>query len=448
MEPFFEGLTGDLVTRDDPRYEAARQEFNRAVQKYPLAILYCNTEADAARAVLWCRSRCVELRIRTGGHNYAGYSTGNNVLVIDLSRLKEVKLDDANKLVTVQGGATNGDVYGLLAPLGYPFAGGTCPTVGVSGLMSGGGWGLSCRKLGLTCDSLAQAEMIDYTGRTITASEKSNPDLFWALRRGGGGNFGIITNMTFRLPLKTGKVTYIQLDSQNTSALQQAVFWDAWQNWLPGLDKRMTLQAILYHSIEGGFAIFGRGIFYGTPEEALLLLKPFTRLTGLGVNLQYVTFSRAVELIGEIYPPFELFQTASRFVYDEFTPEELIDTTTQIRNVPKGSVFNGIALYALGGEVAETEQETSFYYRKAKYIVAFSSQWEDPALAESSNKWVQDIFDSLFCLTKGSFVNFPYSKLPDYLREYYGNNDNLLTRVKQRYDPKNVFNYPQSIPPV
>ena len=186
----FEGLTGRVVTPDDPFYQELRQVYNRAVNKFPLAIVFCQNEADVSNAVLWSRSHCVSLRIRSGGHNYEGYSTGNDILDIDLSEFNQIAINEALSLVTVQGGVTNKQVYETVSALGYPFPGGTCPTVGVSGYALGGGWGLSCRYLGLGCDNLVQLRLVNYEGVVLTASDTENPDLYWALRGGGGGNFG------------------------------------------------------------------------------------------------------------------------------------------------------------------------------------------------------------------------------------------------------------------
>lgn len=202
MNNFLYGLTGDIVTPLDPIYSEARQGFNTAIQQFPLIIVYCATKTDVSNAVIWSRRHCVPIRIRSGGHNYEGYSNGDCTLVIDISQMNDMRIDEGLNELIVQGGVTNKLVYEFVASKGYPFPGGTCPTVGVSGYALGGGWGLSCRNFGLGCDSLKEIELINYEGITIKANRESHCDLFWACRGAGGGNFGVIVSMTFNLPPK------------------------------------------------------------------------------------------------------------------------------------------------------------------------------------------------------------------------------------------------------
>lgn len=202
MDCFLDGLTGEIILPYDSQYDELRQGYNRAVQKYPFIIVYCFETCDVINAVKWARKHCIPIRIRSGGHNYEGFSNGDSVLVIDLSQFNNVILDECAGLVYMQGGATNKDVYECVSSKGYPFPGGTCPTVGVGGYVTGGGWGLSCRYLGLGCDNLEEIEIVDYEGKLIKANSYCNSDLFWACRGAGGGNFGVIVSMTFSLPQK------------------------------------------------------------------------------------------------------------------------------------------------------------------------------------------------------------------------------------------------------
>jgi len=200
-------LTGRVVIPADPLYNEARQGFNRALQQYPLIIVYCRNRCDISNAVIWSRTYNVPLRIRSGGHNYEGYSNGNCTLVVDVSEMNEILLDENRNILHVQSGATNGQIYQFISSRGYPFPGGTCPTVGISGYATGGGWGLSCRWLGLGCDSLEEIELVNDKGCILKASRDCNSDLFWACRGAGGGNFGVVTSMKFQMPPKVDFVT-------------------------------------------------------------------------------------------------------------------------------------------------------------------------------------------------------------------------------------------------
>lgn len=442
----FCGLTGRIVTWDDPSYQEARQGWNRAVQKFPLAIVYCRNKWDVCNAVMWARKFSVPLRIRSGGHNYEGYSNGDCALVIDLSEMNCLGLDESANLLYVQGGVTNRKLYEFVSSKGYPFPGGTCPTVGVSGYALGGGWGLSCRYLGLGCDSLVEIEVVNYQGVVIRANKRRNADLFWACRGAGGGNFGVIVSMIFKLPPRIDKVTLIEIDYLHVSPNEQKLFLQTWQKWLKSADKRMTLISRVYNSPNDGLAMLVRGIFYGPPEEAEQIIGCFLALAGANCSLKYLTFLQAVTIIGNTYPSSEMFKSASRFVLRDFTPKESGKLVGLIKDRPQGSVFAALSMYALGGRVAEVDRDdTAFFYRKANYIIWLETVWEDRQYAQINTDWIHNQFPYLASVTTGSYVNFPYAELARYMEEYYGNHAYILKKIKKKYDPFNMFAFPQSI---
>ncbi len=439
-------LRGRVVIPADPLYNEARQGFNRAIQQYPLVIVYCRNACDISEAVLWSKACDVPLRIRNGGHNYEGYSNGSCTLVIDVSEMNEISLDENRNLLHVQGGVTNGQIYQFITAGGYPFPGGTCPTVGIGGYATGGGWGLSCRWLGLGCDSLEEIELVNYEGCTLKASRSCNDDLFWACRGAGGGNFGVIVSMKFRLPSKVNLVTLIEIDYLHVTADDQEAFLQIWQSWLQGADPRITLISRIYNSQEDGLAMLVRGIFYGDVQEAQILMQPFLELSNARARLEAVTFSEAAAIIGSSYPPYEKFEAVSRYALREWTASEIAGLVSLIRKPAEGSVFTGLSLYALGGRVGEIPQEeTAFYYRNAHFIVWLETVWEDHCFQRENQKWISDRFPDLAAVTEGSYVNFPYNCLPNYLEEYYGASVQRLREVKKRYDPCNRFSFPQGI---
>lgn len=438
------GLTGTVITPTDPDYPDARLMWNRAVNKFPGAIVYCESVRDVSNAVIWARRHRMPFRIRNGRHNYAGFSTGNGVLVIDLSRMTDV--DVGNGYVAAQGGVNNGMVYDAVSPEGYPFAGGTCPTVGLAGYAMGGGWGLSCRLLGLGCDNLEAAELINADGRLVTASRNQNPALFWALRGAGDNNFGVAVRTVLRLPPKVELVTYVQLYYPNTDAAAQSRFIGTWQRWLSTADWRVTLQASVYHAEEDGYAVYSRGIFYGTSEEAERAVALLTDLPGCEASFEQTTFYDAIRQIGASYPDSEKFKSTGRFVVRPLQPIEISRLVHLMREYPDGSVFASLSLYALGGRVADADpRATAFYYRNARYILLVQSVWTEDEYANTNSEWVDSRFDYLKTVTTGSFVNFPYSGLKGYEHAYWGGNVPQLRCVKRLYDPCNVFRFPQSI---
>ena len=169
----FKKLTGKVITKDDFEYEESRQAWNRAIQKYPQAIVYCQNEEDVMNALKFSKENKIPFRIRSGSHHYEGYSTGNDLLVIDVSHLNKIKLDEVNQIVTVEGGVRNRELYEAVCGAGYPFPGGGCPTVGVAGFTLGGGWGYSARMLGLGCDNLIEAEELFKKGKYKQSMELS-----------------------------------------------------------------------------------------------------------------------------------------------------------------------------------------------------------------------------------------------------------------------------------
>ena len=446
MQRDFDGLTGQIVIPSDPDYRVLRQGYNRAIQQFPLIIDYCDNASDVANAVNWSRKYDVSLRVRSGGHNYEGYSNGNSALVIDISRMSRIDLDERTNLLTADGGVTNGQVYAFVSSKGYPFPGGTCPTVGVSGYATGGGWGLSCRLLGLGCDSLEEIELVNFSGDLLTANRSCNADLFWACRGAGGGNFGVVVSMRFRLPPKVGKVTLVEIDYLHATPGEQSAFLETWQSWLRSADPRITLISRIYSSENDGLAMLVRGIFYGKPDEARRILEPFLRLPGAVDQIEEMTFLEAVTIVGSNYPPFEKFESVSRFATKGLCRREISELASLIRKRPPGSVFTGLSLYALGGSVREVGvDETAFFYRNAHYILWLETIWEENRFAEANRRWVGSRFPSLASVTAGSYVNFPYNRLPNYLDAYYGAHVPLLKEIKRKYDPFNVFTFPQGI---
>ncbi|WP_217805959.1 FAD-binding oxidoreductase [Sporomusa malonica] len=445
MKLSLDGLTGKVVTPYSKEYEQARQEWNRAIQKFPIIIVYCYAVKDIQNAICWARRHGIGIRIRSRGHHYQGYSVGTGVLVIDVSYMKRIELDESNGSVFVQSGIKNREIYDYLGARGYPFPGGTCPTVGVAGYTLGGGWGYSSRYMGLGCDSLTALEMVDYQGNLCKADDNYNPDLFWACRGAGGGNFGVVTSMTFQLPPKVTRVTLVELEYLNAAPATMACFLDIWQEWLVSLDQRMTINVSMYNSAEDGMGIYGKGLFYGSAAEAAQILKPF-ELGGATLSLQEVTFLEAVQKIQDAYPDSEKFQSTGRFVNRKYSMEEIEAIVELIRQRADGSVYTAVSVYALGGKINEIDKKcTAFYYRDAAYIMGVQSVWEEDRYASVNRCWLNERFQCLKQLTVGSYINFPYNCLANYEEEYYGGNACRLQQIGRQYDPMNVFSFPQAI---
>lgn len=435
----FNGLTGKVITHSDEEYPILRLEYNLAINEFPLAIVYCYTPTDVSNAIIWCRKNHVGLRIRTGKHNYEGYSTGTGIIVIDTTFMNKIKVDTGNNTVKIQAGARLGNIYSITSEKGYAFAGGTCPTVGISGLVLGGGIGLSIRNFGLVSDNLLELQLVNAEGNLITANNHINRDLFWACRGAGGGNFGVVTSYTFMLH-RVNNITVIQLRWDKTSRKK---FVELWQCWLKTADRRISCFA--------GFnktGIYLNGFFYGTKLEAKRILKEFLLLPGLldVSSIEYVPFIDAVRAIGAFYGPPNRFKATGRFVYSPLSKTNIGKLINYVDNSPGDDCF--IRLYTLGGRIEDfSSNYSAYYYRGASYIIGITADWEEDDNANLFRNWVSQVFNYVEPLTKGSYVNFPYAQLEHYGCEYYGENYETLKKIKKIYDPENIFRFPQSINP-
>ena len=447
MKVDFAKLKGKVITKDDFAYEEERQGWNRGVEKYPLAIVFCKNEDEIIEAMAFAAREKLPFRIRSGRHHYEGFSNGNDILVIDISLMNKIYINEEERTVTIEGGVRNRELYEAVCGAGYPFPGGGCPTVGVVGFTLGGGWGYSSRLLGLGIDSLLQVELINYKGEKILADKKVNSDLFWALRGCGGGNFGIVTAMKFKLPHKINKATLIIIDYPNLTIDEKVLIFKLWQKEFKSLDIRLNLKTAIYNSMHKGTGIKITGLFYGNEKETMEALKPFKDIgINSDFNLEYTTVLEANRKIQDSHPEYEKYKSSGRFVYDDYSEEEIIKMVDVISDIPKSAEYAAVSFYGLGGVIKEIPKEnTSFYYRDAEAIMGFQVLWEEQKYAPENKKWMLEKFRLLKTMTKGSFINFPLKELDSYEDEYYGPFKEKLRKIKEKYDPYNFFDFEQSI---
>lgn len=435
-------LSGVVITKDSSNYNECCLSWNRAIDKHPLVIVYCETNQQIIDAINWAKRYEVPFRIRSGTHHYEGYSTGDDLLVIDISKMNKIILSETT--VTVQGGVRNRELYEAVCGEGYPFPGGGCPTVGVAGYTLGGGWGYSGRLFGLGCDQLLEAEVITADGTVMVASKHENEDLFWALRGGGGGNFGVVTSLTYRLPKKEKMATLINIDYQQVGFEKVVEVAIRYQQFFENLDRRLNLKMSMYHSETKGKGVKLTGLFYGTKEEATKLLHLFGDAPEF--ELEYMTVLQANREIQDSHPDFEMYRSGGRFIYRHYTEAELLNMLSLLNDRAPGALYTAITFYGLGGAISDiAKDETAFYYRDALFILGFQSVWEDLSDKAANDEWVKERFNILSTYTKGSFVNFPIDQGTDYDLNYYGDNLKRLKEVKRKYDPTGVFDFEQGI---
>ena len=205
-----DNVKGKIITCDNPEYDTLRQVNNLYFNYYPRAIVYVEDYNDIKLTLKWAMEKGIKVRLRCGGNSSEGYCTADNVIVIDVSKLTHFNIDTSNNLVTIGSGFKLKELYAKVYEYGYEFIGGYCPNIGISGISSGGGFSLSSRLYGLTCDNIVEFKMIDYKGELLTANNYVNSDLFWAVRGGGGGNFGVLVEFTFRV-YPVDKITSVNI---------------------------------------------------------------------------------------------------------------------------------------------------------------------------------------------------------------------------------------------
>ena len=440
-------LTGKIITKESKQYDKSILSWNRDIKKFPLAIVYCYNEIDIINAIRWSKKYFLEFRIRSGCHSYEGFSTGDNLLIIDISNLKGIEINEEKLYVKLGAGVVNSEAYEALGKIGYAFPGGGCPTVGVSGLILGGGWGYSSRYLGLASDNLIEAEMINYKGEKLILNNKENKDLFWAIQGSGGASFGVVTSVTLKLKenAENGSLIYINYPNIDNEKIVEVI--STLQNLYKNLDRRMNLKTSIYNSTLNGRGVKLIGLFYGKSNEAKEILKDLLNITEkIEVSIEDKSIFECNKWIQDSHPDFEKYKSTGRFIYKDYNEDQILKFINIIDSKNKGCTYTAITFYGLGGAVSDIEKEdTAFYYRDAKFILGFQAVWEEDIYSKENKAWLIDKFKIIKELTVGSFVNFPLKELEDYEREYYGENIYKLRKIKEKYDPNNIFRHPQSI---
>ncbi|MEV6879578.1 FAD-dependent oxidoreductase [Amycolatopsis sp. NPDC051128] len=426
-------LTGGLLRPDSEGYGNAKRAFNPLFDNNnPIAVATASTAQDVQTCVQAAAGR-VTLAARSGGHSYAGYSVPDSGLVVDVSALNKVVVQGGQAVIGA--GAKLKDVYAALARAGRALPAGSCPTVGIAGLTLGGGIGVLSRKYGLTCDHLRSAQVVTADGRLLTASASSEPDLFWALRGGGGGNFGIVTEFTF----DTDPAPNLTVFSLHFPAGSATDVLAVWQNWIAATPPELWANVVL----SGGSPVQCRvsGCYVGGTAGLNTLLNNL--ITNAGARPAQRTV-RSLDYLGGM----RFFEGGS--ARQTFVASSRIITTpvdaAKVVALAEGRTGTDLLIDALGGKVAEpAKNATAFWHRDALASVQVYAQ----ATAKSRDKAAQSVADVVAGLAAvgagGGYVNYIDPALPDWKAAYYGDNAGRLADVAKKYDPFNVFRFGQSV---
>jgi FAD/FMN-containing dehydrogenase len=415
------------------------------VDRHPAVIVRCADPSDVARAVTFARDNDLLLAVRGGGHNAAGYGTCDGGIVVDLSPMRGVDVDRANRTARVQGGATWGDFDQAAQTVGLATTGGMISNTGVGGLSLGGGEGWLQGKHGLTCDNLLGADLVTADGRHIRASVDENPDLFWGLR-GGGGNFGVVTSFEFRLhevgPTVLGGMVIHPL----TAARDVLRFYREFSADLPDEAEAYLLMLTSPDGLPIVALLLG---YNGSIEEGARVLEPARRFGAPVADLiQPMPYVARQTMLDEGMANHGIQRYWKSGYARELSDELLEGLVSGAMEFP--TPMTAIAIFNLHGAVARVPFDaTAFASRERLWDVNAIAQWVDPAATDSSIAWTRRVWSSLEPHTIGtSYVNHIASDdRPERVRASYGGNYPRLVALKNTYDPTNLFRLNPNVRP-
>ncbi len=451
VSTFKGSLRGELIQPGDARYDKVRQLYNGMVDKRPGLIARCVDAADVQMAVNFSRQHNLLLAVRGGGHNGAGLGSCNDGLVIDLSLMKGIHVDQAAGTVRVEGGCTWGDVDHATYPFGLAVPTGFLSTTGVGGLTLGGGLGYLTRPYGLTIDSLLGVDMVLADGRCITASADENEDLFWAVR-GGGGNFGVVTSFLFQgRPVSTvyGGPMFWKMDHAATvmrywrdlilTGPEELNGWFGFHT-VPPVDmfpKEYHLQKMAAIT----------WCYTGDLEKAAQVFKPIREAAPLAMDFTGpIPIPALQSMFDGLYPPGLQWYWNADFFTD--LSDEVIDLHLHhAGQLP--TVHSTMHLYPVNGAAHRIgKNDTAWSFREANFAQVIVGVDPDPANNECMIRWSKDYWEALHPYSAGgAYVNMIMDEGHDRVQAAYRDNYQRLAQIKARYDPDNLFRVNQNIRP-
>lgn len=444
-------LRGRIVQAGDADYDASRKVFNAMIDRHPRLIVYCRDVADVMRSVGFARDQSLLLAVRGGGHNGGGLGLCDEGLVIDLCGLRGIRVDAAARTVRVEGGCTWGDVDHATHVFGMATPSGIIGTTGVGGLTLGGGLGHLTRKCGLTVDNLLEADVVLADGRLVTASAEMHPDLFWALR-GGGGNFGVVTSFLFRLhPLDTvvAGPTFWPLERAGDVMRWYREFIVSAPHDLNGFFAFLSVPPVEPYPP----ALHGRTVcgvvwcYTGSAVDADAAFKPVREFgPPLLHGVQAMPFPALQGAFDALYPPGDQWYWRADFV-NELSDAAIAEHERFAAALPTPK--SAMHLYPIDGAAHRIKAaDTPFAYRDAQWAEVIVGVSPDPADREKITAWTKDYWHALHPHSAGgAYVNMMMDEGEERIRASYRGNYARLATIKREYDPDNLFRVNQNIRP-
>jgi FAD/FMN-containing dehydrogenase len=445
-------VRGDVITPQDTGYEEARRVYNAMIDRRPRVVVRCANAGDVMAGVEFAREHQLDLAVRGGGHSVPGFGTCDDGVVIDLSRMRSVRVDPQTRTARAEGGATWGDFNHAAHAFGFATTGGIISTTGIAGLTLGGGIGYLSRGCGLSCDNLVSADVITADGRLRIASERENQDLFWALR-GGGGNFGVVTSFEYRLhPVQDiyGGVMFYELREAATILRFFREFIAKAPEELGGFPAFQIAPPLPFIPAprHGDTFIAIVACWAGPIDQGERMFQPFHDVAPVVAEhvgpMPYPALNSAFDAL---YPPGQLqHYWKANFV------TELTDAAIQahVQHGPKVPVVNStVHIYPINGACHRVASDaTAFAYRHANFATVIAGMWPDPAQNAANIKWVRDYYAATAPHSEeGGYVNFMAADDQDRIQANYKGNYQRLVTVKRTYDPGNLFHMNQNIRP-
>jgi FAD/FMN-containing dehydrogenase len=462
LRDLWRALRGSVLLPGDPAYEAASTPANARFDAIkPIAVAQCLDERDVVNSIAWCREHDVEPVVRGGGHSYAGFSTTRGLL-LDLGLMTRVVLDTRTGIARMGGAARNQNVLAATADGEFVLPGGTCLAVGVGGLVLGGGIGYNTHWGGLTCDHLIATRMVTANGTVLDVDSTHHSDLYWASRGGAGGNFGVNTEFTFRLPrIPRAEVAFYRFDWRGADAA--AAVLGAFDKVLKTAPAALNAVAMAQASPVGpggpreAIDVFSRGQYIGPLSELRALVQPLIYAAGTPsktvlTTMPYWDMQRmfaSAETTRHSFGDISRYSTAP---LPEAVTAKVVDL---LANCPTRTADSNGSMWSLGwvgGPVMNSvgRRHTAYVHRDALTLLRATPVWARNApksVGDGLMAWTEEMISLIAPHTPPeSYQNFPNRDIKDWPRQYYAENFSRLVRVKAKYDPDNVFRNPQSIP--
>jgi FAD/FMN-containing dehydrogenase len=440
-------LEGSVIGPDDSDYDTARAVMLRSVDRRPAAIVRPADAGEVSHVVSLARETGVELAVRAGGHSYAGHSTSEGGIVLDLRELTALEIDADRRVVRAAGGLTSGDVTTAAAAHGLAVGFGDTPTVGIGGLTLGGGAGYLVRKHGLTTDHLLGAEVVTADGRVLDVDETNEPDLFWAIR-GGGGNFGVVTRFDYRLhPVDTvtGGMLAIPATPETLAGLVEAA--DAAPDELSLIANVLGAappMPFLPHEAVGKPVILALLVHSGALDEGERAVAPLRALEPVADFVRVMPYGEMFTMQAPEAPPRAVTNTFFSDSFDEDDAREVL-----ARMQASTALLAAAQVRVLGGAVSRIPDDaTAYAHRQRRIIVNVAAIFASPADDDVHRAWADDAAAALRHGDDAAYVNFLGAEGAARVRAAYpGATWDRLADVKRRYDPGNVFRVNQNVPP-